>query len=95
MHNQMLLPLIAPGLKSRMAEELWDTLPCRGLSEFAPLFVKCRVLAVPEILVHRDALVGSGVPLWALDLASRGSSDQGTAVGRAAKRRSDFPTEPS
>ena len=82
-----------------MAEELWATLRLRGLTQFAPTFVTCRVLAVPEIPLRADLLFGAGVPSWAIELAARGPEPNtaGTAASWPPERsgRPDLPRAPT
>ena len=82
-----------------VAEELWATLRLRGLTQFAPTFVTCRVLAVPEIPLRADLLFGAGVPSWAIELAARGPEPNtaGTAASWPPERsgRPDLPRAPT
>ena len=82
-----------------MAEELWATLRLRGLTQFAPTFVTCRVLAVPEIPLRADLLLGAGVPSWAIELAARGPEANQERPASAATHeptgRPDLPKAPS
>ena len=82
-----------------MAEELWDTLRLRGLTHFAPTFVTCRVLAVQEIPLRADLLLGAGVPSWAIELAARGPEANQVRPASAgapdAIGRPDLPKAPS
>ena len=47
-----------------MAAQLWEPLGALGLSEFAPVFVDCRVASLQEIPANAALLLYKGVPKW-------------------------------
>ena len=78
-----------------MAAELWDALRSRGISQYAPVFVQCRVFSIQEVSLRADVLLGAGVPSWAIELTARGSDAPVPVQENQARRRGDFPRTPT
>ena len=77
-----------------MAAELWEALRVRGISRYAPTFVQCRVFSIQEVPLRAEALLGAGVPSWAVELTARGVESAITAPPEPEPRRADFPRDP-
>ena len=77
-----------------MAAELWEALRSRGLSEYAPAFVRCHVFSVAEVPLKADVLLGAGVLQWAVELTAKGIAIPTEAVTEEEPRRGDFPRPP-
>ena len=84
-----------PASLGSMASELWEALRSRGIAEFAPTFVRCQVFSIQEVSLRADALLGAGVPSWAIELTARGSEAPAPTVLDQPGRRGDFPKSPT
>ena len=90
----MLLLSLKLAVFGSMAAELGEALRSRGLSEYAPAFVRCHVFSVAEVPLRADVLLGAGVPQWAVELTARGIAIPTEAAPEEEPRRGDFPRPP-
>ena len=77
-----------------MAALLWEALRARGLGEYAPVFVDCRVYSLEDMPARMDDLASAGVPRWALELVLQGPGKAGRAPETEEPRRRDMPQLP-
>ena len=77
-----------------MAAPFWEALRAKGLAEYAPAFVDCRVFSLEDLTARADEVARSGVPRWAIELAVQGQGPTVPQTEFEASRRRGIPATP-